>query len=326
MPHIPRFSLLSCLHIGLLGTDLQQCHEPSLKLIVQRFANEIHKARLKDIERISFIIGLYDFTTPDGLERKMAEMILTELENRIDEIAQYPRAYGQTLSYLALIDPSYVTPEMLSTIFHPDFLHTTYGKNYYRWGREVIFLDSFAEVFYGNSYKGHRMPKRIKNYLTNISIDYLPNPEKRGKLTFSNRILLETFDACQEAFGRSRMYHPLPHFQRPDVLVAVNSDTKEAVDVSHNYPEKMSSLHLTPEILLEGIAGKDRTKVFALVVGGWNQLIKGTSCPTGLLKNKILSLQKYGYETLLIDWQHWPKTPEGQVIYLRQKIEERLSI
>lgn len=324
VPHLSRFSLMACLHVALLGTDLQQCHEKSLSIIVHRFVNEIDKARLKDIERISFIIGLYDFKTPEKLEHKLCQLILRELETRIDEIALYPRALSQTLSYLALIDPCYCSPEMISTCLNPEFLLAAYGKNYYKYGRDILFLDSFAEIFYGDTYKGNRMIKRVKDYLSNISIDYLPNPEKREKMTFSNRILLEVFEACEEVYGKSRMYHPLPHFQRPDVILAINTETGDAIDISHNYPQKMSSLILTSDLLLEGVRDREKVKLFALVVGGWNQLIRGTGCPTGLLKNKILQLRKCGYEPIMFDWEHWPKMPKAQRIYLRQKIQNLL--
>uniref|UniRef100_A0A336M7Y5 CSON011754 protein n=2 Tax=Culicoides sonorensis TaxID=179676 RepID=A0A336M7Y5_CULSO len=324
VPQLSRFSLLSCLHIALLGTDLQQCHESSLKIIVKRFYDEIDNARLKDIERICFVIGLFDFKFSDGLERKLAELILNELKKRVDEIALYPKALSQTMSYIALIDPCYVSKEMLNICLNPEFLKSAYGKNYYNYGREVIFLDSFAEVFYGNNYKGHRLVKRIKNYLTNISIDYIPDPSRRQKLTFSNRLLLEVFESCKDIFKYSRIYHVLPHFQRPDIILAVNTRTKKGIDISVNYPEKTSSLILTSSLLLETIEKPEDIKLVALVIGGWNQMIRGTSSPTGLLKNKILQLNLCGFEVIVIDWQHWPKTKSEQIVYLNQKIFEKI--
>lgn len=217
IPEIPRFSLLACIHIILLGSDIQQCHETSLTIVVKRFISELKSARIKDIERVCFVMGLYDFRTSEGIEKKLCEMVCDELQERVDEIAKYPKCLSMTLSYLALIGNGYVTKDLLNICLNPDFLRLAYGKESYYYGREITFLDSYAEIHFEN-YQGHRLPKKVKDYLCNSTIDYLPDRVKTKKLTKSNQIVLEIYEACDEIFGHCRMYQPLPHFQRPGKL------------------------------------------------------------------------------------------------------------
>ncbi|XP_063699937.1 FAST kinase domain-containing protein 5, mitochondrial-like [Culicoides brevitarsis] len=324
-PHIHRFHLVSCLHIGTLGTDMQQCHEPSLKLVIQRFYNEFENARLKDLERIAFIIGLFDFKMPDGLERKLMEKIVNELDNRVDEVARYPSVFINLVHYLSIIDPTFVTPDMISLSLNPDFLIKAFGKNSFNLGSSAVSLDSFAEIYYGDAYKGNRMSKQRKNFICGVTLDYEPYREKRDKLTHGNKMLLEIVEGCEEVFGFAKMFSPLPHFQRLDVILAVDSDTKKAIDIRHNFPEKMNSTILTRDILLQGVKEKDRTKLFALVIAGHNNVLRGTDKVTGYVRTKVWQLEKRGFEVLVINWRYWPTDLRKQKEYLKQVIEQKLG-
>lgn len=195
----------------LLHTSVLQ---PSLQIILDRFVKEIKSARMKDIERILFVLGLYDYETPDFKKRQLCALALEELHLRVDEIAQHPKTLPQTLSYLAL-NGIQLPMELVSCALNQEFLDMTYGKNYFRYGREIVFMDSYVELFYGDLYTGNRMKKGKKDYLCNMSADYIPQRNGPYKLTKASLLLLEMFEACEEVTGNAKMCHPLPHFQRP---------------------------------------------------------------------------------------------------------------
>lgn len=109
-----------------------------------------------------------------------------------------------------------------------------------------------------------------------------------------------------------------------DVVFAINTVKKQAVNINKNFPEKTSSLILTRDILLKDIPGANNIKLFAIVIGGWNLYVRHTTKPTGLLRSKMEQLEKCGYEVLLIHWEEWPTTQLLQNSYLKQRIDELL--
>uniref|UniRef100_A0A1B0CGV9 Fast kinase domain-containing protein 5 n=1 Tax=Lutzomyia longipalpis TaxID=7200 RepID=A0A1B0CGV9_LUTLO len=70
-PEIHRLSLLSCLHIALFGTDMQFYNHGCLEKVIERFAADLKSCRLKEFERLTFVMGLYCFTSPSGTHMKL---------------------------------------------------------------------------------------------------------------------------------------------------------------------------------------------------------------------------------------------------------------
>lgn len=126
IPKVEKCNLLSCLHISLLGTNLQYCHEDLIEKIVRRFNQDIKQVRLKDIERISFVLGLFDFKTKSGIERELLGKIIEELKLRIDEILNHPRCFPSTAHYLSLC--GFHDEEIIKSILKEDFITFAYGK------------------------------------------------------------------------------------------------------------------------------------------------------------------------------------------------------
>lgn len=169
---------------------------------------------MKDIERLLFVIGLYDFSTPDNKEKKFFELVNKEIPNRIEEIFMHPKSFAQTLCYLIYCGEK-VSEEMINCCLNPDFLAMAYGANFFNLGREILFIDSYIEIFLKDSYTGNRIDKKKKDYLCNTLIDFTPNKQQQKKLTKSDQILLEIYNCIEEMFDFALIGHPLPHFQRP---------------------------------------------------------------------------------------------------------------
>lgn len=119
-------SILACLHIALLGTNLQFIDQTLMECIVQKFNTNIKETRLKDIERIAFALGLFDFKTETGSEKEFLQNILAELKLRIDEIMKYPKCFAGTLHYLTF--KGVYDEEMISSVLKEDFINFAYGE------------------------------------------------------------------------------------------------------------------------------------------------------------------------------------------------------
>lgn len=126
IPIIEKFSTLACLHIALLGTNIQNCNTILLEKIIHRFNAEISSIRLKDFDRISLIIALYDLKTESGIEIEFMRNILKELHVRVDEIAQFPKCFTSTVHYLSM--KGVYDAELIKAALTEKFITFAYGR------------------------------------------------------------------------------------------------------------------------------------------------------------------------------------------------------
>lgn len=126
LPRIPSFNLLACLHIALLGTNLQYCHNELLEMILKKYDEKLKEARLKDIERIAFIMGLFDIKTKSGVEKSLLKKINEELKIRIQEIMRHPKCLASTAHYLSVC--GVYDPELISSALNEEFVKYAYGE------------------------------------------------------------------------------------------------------------------------------------------------------------------------------------------------------
>lgn len=121
---IDRLSLLSCIHIGLIGTISHLYHEEIITKIADKFFKNIQNARLKDIERIIFIMTLYNYR-PKYIEN-FYDIIIQELRKRDDEIEKYPRCLISSMHYLSIME--LYPKDLIRRVLKPEFLSHTYGN------------------------------------------------------------------------------------------------------------------------------------------------------------------------------------------------------
>lgn len=125
---LDKFSLLTCLHIALLGSNIQYCHQHLIEAIVRRFNDNIKELRLKDFERIAFVMGLFDFKTESQIEKEFQWKIIEELKTRVDEIVKHPKCLSACAHYLSLCNVYDV--EILRSVLSPEFIKIAYGELY----------------------------------------------------------------------------------------------------------------------------------------------------------------------------------------------------
>lgn len=201
---IDRLSLLSCIHIALLGTNAQLFHLQSINKISNKLINNIQTARLKDIERLTFVTTLYNFTPQADFYTKIIE----ELKNRNIEIQKHPRCFNSCLHYLSLLN--FYPMDLIEQAMHPDFIKHTYGKNLI--GRELFHLDLSAGV---DLDRKSCLPEKSKMLLSKMYTRY---PPKRGKrLNVTDKFMMEVMEGVLDLFGNEKFYqvlHVLPQYER----------------------------------------------------------------------------------------------------------------
>uniref|UniRef100_A0A182PBJ0 RAP domain-containing protein n=1 Tax=Anopheles epiroticus TaxID=199890 RepID=A0A182PBJ0_9DIPT len=323
VPEVPRLSVQACLHVALLGSDIHVCHRDTLEPIVERFLQDVPALRLKDAERIAFVLAHGNVTLRQGREMVLLRSILADLPNRVPEIVQYPRCYIALLQFLAL--RNVYDPALVSTAFDRKFLQLAYSRNIGGAGREAVSLDAYIAIcLAGAGYTGNRFPPDAFRLVCKLTQDYLPNPQY--KLTKSDRMLLDiqaTFEAVVKEQRACQILHLLPHYQRPDILFCRDAATGRVVPL----PE-LSNTHeiRTRESVLGQRSGDSRLRLVALVVGSWNCYIRDDKRRTGGYAMKLEQLRKLQYETLEIPWYEWPVYSRDDMRrYLEAKLATLLS-
>lgn len=215
---VHRLSTLSCLHLAILGTHCQICHQKCIEHIVDRFNNDIKSLRMKDFERIAFVLGLYDFESESRIEENFCQNVFVEIKSRVDDIIKHPKCLPLCLHYLTM--KGYCDEEMINVILSQQFLKLGYGTNV-NFGREIFSLDSYARINLKDTYKGNLLPDKNRKYMGKVLSQYIPIRDGKWKLTATDTIMLELKETTDELFTHSYYAHALPHFDRPGKSIKV---------------------------------------------------------------------------------------------------------
>uniref|UniRef100_A0A182XXT7 RAP domain-containing protein n=1 Tax=Anopheles stephensi TaxID=30069 RepID=A0A182XXT7_ANOST len=323
VPVVPNLSLLACLHVALLGSDIHLCHRGTLELIVDKFLANVRALRLKDAERIAFVLAHGNIELRESREMVLLRAILADLPNRVPEIVQYPKCYVSLLHFLSL--RNVYDASLISAAFDQKFLQLAYHRNIGGAGREAVSLDAFTAINLADAgYAGNRFPDQAFRLVCKLTQDYLPNP--KYKLTKSDRMLLdiqETFDALWKV--PCRIMHLLPHYQRPDILFCCDDRTRKVVAM----PDELSNTHeirTRESILGEQRTGDSSLRLVAIVVGSWNCYIRNDRRRTGGYAMKLTQLRKLHYDTVEIPWYEWPFYSRDEMQrYLESKLAPYFS-
>lgn len=321
-PHIEKYSLLTCIHIALLGSDMQICHQKTIEAIINKFLSVYTSARLKDLERISFIIGLYDFKMESNNEQVLCENIMKDIPNRVKEIMRHPRCLASCVHYLTQKGIS--SNEIISNILDPKFIATAYGRNMLS-GREIYQLDAYTRINLHSKYDGHQLSLKQRKTIAGL-IQNSTDPSMY-KVSATSRLINDVANHCKDIYKSILPAFILPHYDRHDILLAFDMSSKTPISLTHlnskvqsHYAEVLESNIFLNEI--------DHTNVrlISIVVGGWNNFVRGQNnrC-TGHLKLKLEQLSLLGYYPVLISWFEWnPLAALEKNKFLQNKVNSRL--
>lgn len=129
LPKVDQHNILTCLHMILLGTNLQYCHHDLISAIARKFSKNLKKLRLKDIERMTFALGLFDFKMECGFEKELLVKVIEELKLRVDEILIFPRCLPATAHYLTLSGVH--DAEVFKSVLTENFIKFAYGEYFF---------------------------------------------------------------------------------------------------------------------------------------------------------------------------------------------------
>ncbi|GLV35764.1 uncharacterized protein CBL_01085 [Carabus blaptoides fortunei] len=313
VPEVNRLSILCCVHIALAGTNTQVFHPEILNKIANKFVQNVTATRLKDLERLTFVLTLFNFqpqTTPD-----IFETVLTELRSsrRTDEINMYPRCLTSCVHYLGL---QQIYPyDLINKVLDPEFLKNTYGNNKTAIGREILFLDTSMDIDCPD-YKGHRLNTKLQSNLTKWSQEYIPRRDQKYRLTSADKLMLDVKETLEVVLGQSEFLHIdyiLPHYQKPDIIICKDKEG-HPVDVKQHFCQYTTGNIKKPSTT------KDY-KWFAIVIGSWNMNIRSTTTPVGTLNTKLRQLKKIGYQPTVVFWWEFMQLSRAEKEnYMRSKL------
>ncbi|XP_017486997.1 PREDICTED: FAST kinase domain-containing protein 5, mitochondrial [Rhagoletis zephyria] len=321
---VSRISLMSCLHLALFGVELQCCHDGVLELVLQRFNNEIANARLKDMERICLAISVFNYRSPTGVEQELCRKIISLLQTKVDEVMKYPRCFAACLHYLTLC--GYHNEEMLTSALDKRFIDHAYGKNV-TLGREIFNLDSFVKINLKDSgYTGNQLSEKMRRSMGKMLTQYIPERNSKFRLNNTDRILLEIKETFERILRPNTFKHILPHFERPDLVICYDNKNRKAIRLAAGCPEDYSGDILTRQLLL-GDSDRPEVDTIAIVIAGWNNVVKDKQRFTGLFEMKLNQLRMLGHKPIVIYWHEWraQETPLDRQQFLKRKLVNAIN-
>ena len=121
VPQLDRLNNMCLLQVALLGNDLLVYHPKVIDMIASKFADEISTIRLKDIERITFALMLYNcvpVSRPDIFTLVAQELRKPE---RTMEINHYPKCFVSCVVYLTTL--GFFPQDLISAALQPTMLN-----------------------------------------------------------------------------------------------------------------------------------------------------------------------------------------------------------
>lgn len=315
MSQIDRLSHACCIHLALLGTNLQIYNADVLQKVSEKILTQLsdaEKIRVKDIERLLLSITMFDFepkTNPDIFKTCYEEIHRVE---RLQEYVQYPRSLMSVLNYLSICNVySY---ELTSRILDQEFIKEHFGKQKCV-PRELFSLDSSIDIECPG-YQGNRLNEKQRTKVSFYFTEYTPMLEQPKKHSLSDKLFLDVYDIIARIIGSEKYItaqHILPHFSKPgnfkkstclsvyfrfiltflDIILCKNTQTGKYVEplglASYNhwdvkYPKKEENL-----------------KWYAVMPLSINCTVRNAPLPLGAMKMKARQLRVIGYEPVMVN-------------------------
>ncbi|XP_027228718.1 FAST kinase domain-containing protein 5, mitochondrial [Penaeus vannamei] len=300
-PQLPRLNHMCLLQVALLGNDLLVFHPPVINTIAARFAEDMNELRLKDLERLTFALMLYNFIPPSRPD--IFALIADELRRpeRISEINHYPKCFVSCVVYLVTM--GVFPPDLISAALQPSMLSLlSMNQHYSDMGREVNELDWSLEIEGPAKYPGFRLNPDLRCQLTKKYLGRIPLATSK-MLTHQERLILEVQDKLGALLGGEQYVTAslvLPHVQTPDLVFCTTSDG-EPVPIPQEYTDLPSTSLKRP------LSSFNHLQWNAVVIGGRNSFIRNTNSLRGNVHMKNRQLSKLGYNVCVVPYMEYTK-------------------
>ncbi|VEN62148.1 unnamed protein product [Callosobruchus maculatus] len=316
VPEIPRLSELSCLHIALLSTGIQNYHSEALQRISEKMVKSINnqdKIRLKDIERILNILTMFNYdpkTEPDIFQCCYNEIHSSQ---RVSEIIKYNRCLVSALHYLSY--KNLYSYQLMDRVLNVEYITEVYGKSAKNIPRELFSLDCCIDIDCPD-YSGNRLPKLLRHKAAKWVTEFTPTKDQLKKISAADQLILDTINVTGNVVGGNNFLlidHILPHFPRADIVVCKDKNTGKFREPP-GFKEYILGDVMFPV--------KDENLIFyCLVIVGWHNTIKDTNIPLGMMWMKKKQLEKIGYKPAFVIWKEFlGLSEEGRNSYISSKL------
>lgn len=207
---------MTCTHIALLGSNINICNESILEIITERFLKNINSIRLKDIERICYVLSKFDFVSESKIEIEWFKTVLLELPNRIDETKRFIRLLPNCLRCLA--QRGFYCNQLLSKVLSKEFLKTTYDTPA-GYAKEILFLDSFVKINLRNVYEGPQLSDEERAVVASKFCKPVVSNTMTGGQSHTTQ--LDVWKTIKEVYQHPKFAHALPHFSKSGWIICL---------------------------------------------------------------------------------------------------------
>ncbi|KAK0167307.1 hypothetical protein PV327_004724 [Microctonus hyperodae] len=306
---IEHASTPSLVHTAHAAATLLVYEREIINEIIERFKDHISSARVKELERMLFVLVIYNY--PKDFPHY--KLILNELRNpaRKDEFIKYHKSYISSLMYLSHVG---IYPlDIIAKVMHPDYLRDVYNNNSFRIGQPYLILESALRIEVPE-YKGPTLPPKIRNYLVKkYSALLFKSDSEEIQMQSHQKFTSEVVRCGKELWGSDKIFieQLLPHYQRADILLCIDNENKFVPPEQFITESSASPIKYPPKV-------PDGYKWISLILASHNHIYRNASIPCGTFNSKLRQLEKIGYTPITIMYNTWQnlRTVDAKKKYL----------
>lgn len=198
--HAKHSDLLLVAQIAFVGIELKIFSPKLLEVIVQRFAENIDKMRFKDMERICFVIAMFNYKSK----------ATTRLLQRISQHLLTVEKYGYLDSVIRCVDYLHrcgmYEPKLIEWALDKKTISDAYSEKENTNRSELLRIDMYAGINFANEYKGPRLSDKDRATIAQKRI--VDTKEDWSQLKQIEKMLKLTGRHCSVA-------NILPHYTTP---------------------------------------------------------------------------------------------------------------
>lgn len=285
---VPDLPLINLTQVSYLAAKVLIFEEELMTQILKRFNEKLHEATLKDIERMTYSMAMFNYESSHPLYRNIVDELWNP--NRQQEIENHRKSFVAILKYLALANIYQIN--LLEKVMESEFMNKAYS-NKYAMGDEYYFLDQSIAVEVPN-YSGPRLSTNLREFLSwrgKGSMKTVTHTEGLQQIiAICEQLLKPTFPIHIEKI--------LPHFFCEDIVICL--------DEKNNLINPEPILSAIKPGLVKAVPQEARKyKWLVLILCSRNILMKGTNEPSGILSTKCRQLKSLGYTPIVVSYQTW---------------------
>lgn len=198
--HAKHSDLMLVSQIAFVGAELHIHNPKLLELIVERMVDHVDKMRFKDLERICFVISLFDYKSnaTTALLQKISRHLLTV------EKYSYFDCVIRCIDYMHRC--GVYEPKLINWALDPKTIAEAYSEKNSSNRRELLNIDMFTKINLASKYRGTQL-------MNSEIVDMVGERIGRSKKKWAHLQQIE--EALKDSGRNCVVAHPLPHHSMP---------------------------------------------------------------------------------------------------------------